>query len=389
MNKNAIIKIIRVSVFAILLLMIAGNIIVEYIDNVKSWSVFFILFCFVEVIIMAIILRSSKFVSKRFTILDFLSIAMFIGLLASFGRGISQINAIQNSFNGNNGFLSAYSKGIGAKGDESIESALENELEYRNEELNETALEEIYRTQAGNRIFIYIKQKDESIVELDFFTQDNLYYSYGNKHLIYYGTFSSVGHTTEETIRKDIANTMWRGVNTDEVGGPAWGVSNDEEIYSMTVNSAKVDDVIEIDEKDGKKYYFWIITDIEGIETIDDVKEAKIEMNGSAISEQRDINAMRTNKVGGLIATWKYVERDISLEYFYQLDNTATYMEIEGEIGEPNGNRGSGLILPYYQIDSNSYIVIAFSLNEYGEYDKVGMILLCSKDEVLDEIYPG
>lgn len=333
MNKNAIIKIIRVSVFAILLLMIAGNIIVEYIDNVKSWSVFFILFCFVEVIIMAIILRSSKFVSKRFTILDFLSIAMFIGLLASFGRGISQINAIQNSFNGNNGFLSAYSKGIGAKGDESIESALENELEYRNEELNETALEEIYRTQAGNRIFIYIKQKDESIVELDFFTQDNLYYSYGNKHLIYYGTFSSVGHTTEETIRKDIANTMWRGVNTDEVGGPAWGVSNDEEIYSMTVNSAKVDDVIEIDEKDGKKYYFWIITDIEGIETIDDVKEAKIEMNGCAISEQRDINAMRTNKVGGLIATWKYIERDISLEYFYQLDNTATYMEIEGEIG--------------------------------------------------------
>ncbi|MDE6750633.1 MAG: hypothetical protein K2K21_16465 [Lachnospiraceae bacterium] len=45
----------------------------------------------------------------------------------------------------------------------------------------------------------------------------------------------------------------------------------------MSVNSEKVDEVMQIDEIDGKKYYFWIMTNVEEIETIDDVKEAKIE----------------------------------------------------------------------------------------------------------------
>ena len=95
-----------------------------------------------------------------------------------------------------------------------------------------------------------------------------------------------------------------------------------------------------------------------------------------------------TGKVGGLIATWKYIEREINLEYFYQLDNTTTYQQIEEEIGEPNGSRGSGLIFPYYQIDNNLYVVASFSLNEDGRYDKVGMLLLCTQDEVIEKIYP-
>lgn len=61
---------------------------------------------------------------------------------------------------------------------------------------------------------------------------------------------------------------------------PAWGVSTDDQIFSMTINAKKVDDVILIDEKDGKKYYFWITTNVEEIKTIDDVKAAKIEING-------------------------------------------------------------------------------------------------------------
>lgn len=103
---------------------------------------------------------------------------------------------------------------------------------------------------------------------------------------------------------------------------------------------------------------------------------------------QKEMENMRTDKVGGLIATWKYVEREIDLDYFYQLDNTTTYKQIEEEIGEPNGVRGSGLIFPYYQIDNNLYVVVSFSLDEEGEYDKVGMLLLCSEEEVLEKMYP-
>lgn len=98
--------------------------------------------------------------------------------------------------------------------------------------------------------------------------------------------------------------------------------------------------------------------------------------------------SMRTSKVGGMIATWKYIERDIDLNYFYQLDNAISYKQITEEIGEPNGARGSGLIWPYYQIDDNLYVVASYSIDKEGRYDKVGMLLLCTKDEVLEKIYP-
>lgn len=103
---------------------------------------------------------------------------------------------------------------------------------------------------------------------------------------------------------------------------------------------------------------------------------------------QKEMDNMKTIQVGGLMATWEDVKREINLEYFYQLDGTITYNQIEEEIGKPNGYRGSGLVLPYYQISKNRFIVISFSLDEYGKYDKVGMIYLCNKKEVLEEIYP-
>lgn len=99
-------------------------------------------------------------------------------------------------------------------------------------------------------------------------------------------------------------------------------------------------------------------------------------------------NKLKTDRVGGLMATWEYIEREINSEYFYQLDNMTTYKQIEEEIGEPNGKRGSGMVFPYYQIDNNLYVVISFSLDVDGKYDKVGMVLLCTRDEVLEQIYP-
>lgn len=103
---------------------------------------------------------------------------------------------------------------------------------------------------------------------------------------------------------------------------------------------------------------------------------------------QNKTDNMKMIQVGGLTATWEDVKREINLEYFYQLDGTITYEQIEEGIGKPNGYRGSGLVLPYYQISKNRFIVISFSLDENGEYDKVGMIYLCNKKEVLEEIYP-
>lgn len=35
-------------------------------------------------------------------------------------------------------------------------------------------------------------------------------------------------------------------------------------------------------------------------------------------------NEIKTDKVGGTVATWEYIERDIRLDYFYHLDSKAT-----------------------------------------------------------------
>ena len=124
-------------------------------------------------------------------------------------------------------------------------------------------------------VFVYFKEA-EDIAEIEFFRRDDLYYRSGSKVLVYGGAGDGTDYTVEETIKKDIANTMWRGVGNKEVSGPAWGVSCDEQIYALTVNGQKMEEVIEIDEKDGKKYYFWMISDVGEIETMEDVSGLKI-----------------------------------------------------------------------------------------------------------------
>ena len=274
--KNSM-KLIRVGLFSILLLLFSAYMIVEYVDNIKLRLIIFIILFIATVIAAVILLRSPKCAVSRIIILDILNIVIFVGLLGTFGRELMAINEVRNAFEGNNGFVSAYSKSIGDKGYEDIGSAVEDAIESRKKTTNQNELEEIYRVQTGDKIFIYFKES-ENIIEFEFFKQDDLYYSYGSKLLMYYGAGSSDGSTVEETIRKDIANTMWRGVESNEVGAPAWGVSLDEQISSMTINSMKVDDVIQIDEKDGKKYYFWITTNTGEIETIEDVKGAVIQL---------------------------------------------------------------------------------------------------------------
>lgn len=103
--------------------------------------------------------------------------------------------------------------------------------------------------------------------------------------------------------------------------------------------------------------------------------------------EQKEGEQLKVRKVGGLIATWEYVDREVTLSYFYNLDNSKTYGQILDEIGKPNGYRGSGIVLPYYQVGDN-YVVIAFSRDENGEYDKVAMVYLYTCDEVIERIYP-
>ena len=171
----------------------------------------------------------------------------------------------------------SYSKDIRSKGYEDLESAVKDIVEYRGRHLEQNETEEIYRVRMENKEYVYWKEP-ESIVELEFFRQDDLYYYSGSKVLTYVGVGSNDSYTITETVRKDIANTMWRGVGSEKGKAPAWGVSDDEQIFSVTINDKEVDNIIPIDKNNGKNYYFWIMLNADGIETIDDVKEIKIEV---------------------------------------------------------------------------------------------------------------
>ena len=275
------IKVIGISLLLIISLMIIVSVIVKFVDNMKIRNILFSILCIALVLSMFVLLKAPKVV--RWTVGFLWGIIIFIGMIVSIVsavRDTSKTREIVTIFQGNNSFTRSYSDDIGAKGYDDINSILDDEIENRKKtrNLGDGDLEEIYRIQVGEKIFVYLKEKEVKIVEYDFFRQNDLYYRSGVMGLSYNGVGASNSYTAEETIRKDIANTMWRGVGSNEVGAPAWGVSTDENISSMTINAEPVDDVILIDEIDGKKYYFWITTNVEGIETIDDVKAAEIEM---------------------------------------------------------------------------------------------------------------
>lgn len=89
--------------------------------------------------------------------------------------------------------------------------------------------------------------------------------------------------------------------------------------------------------------------------------------------------------VGNMVATYEYIDRDIPIEYFYDLNSSTTYSEIKNTIGKPNGARGSGIVEPYYQV-GDQYVVIWFSHNESGEYDKILGMYLYTRDKFVEEI---
>lgn len=235
---------------------------------------------FLDVILTVLFLKSRKSAKRRIIILDLINIVLVVGLFSDFAIRLSISNQWQDAFEGNNGTYGVYARGIGGKGYEDIEDAIDAELTSKEQTLNLNETEEIYRIHTGNRNFVYFKTPG-SIIEYEFFSQDNVYYSSGHRTLVYYGLGSSEGYTTEETIRKDIANTMNRGLYYEEVGAPIWGVSDDERVFSMTIDSEKPDDFILVEQKAGKKYYFWIMTHFEGIKTIDDVQSLQIEIYSS------------------------------------------------------------------------------------------------------------
>lgn len=91
--------------------------------------------------------------------------------------------------------------------------------------------------------------------------------------------------------------------------------------------------------------------------------------------------------VSGAFVSYKYIDRKLSLDYFYKLDSTSTYEQIVDEIGEPNGEFGSGMIYKYYEIEDDLYVSLSFNCSD-KYLENVSLVQLCTGNEILDVIFP-
>lgn len=271
------IKIIRIAAFLIILLFLlneAADTIVACADTVndavkiKNILAHMLPFVFILFIVLLILLiKNPGLAVLRVTILDALNIVMFIALLMLLERNVKILQEISSFVVESNNFCAGfYTNGIGGDlGHADMEKMLEDEIERIERTGNHNELKEIYRIQTDEKTFIYYKETDaKEMLEIALYKQDDLYYKLGSTHIMY-DWKDNDSFTTEATIRSDIANTMWRGDGNKKLSAPAWGVSvsTDEQIFSMTVNSKNLDNVILIDENDDDRFYFWIITNIE------------------------------------------------------------------------------------------------------------------------------
>ncbi|MDE5748086.1 MAG: hypothetical protein K2I21_10990, partial [Acetatifactor sp.] len=87
-------------------------------------------------------------------------------------------------------------------------------------------------------------------------------------------------------------------------------------------------------------------------------------------SKEKESMSTKAVMIGNMIASYEYIDRNIDLTYFYDLDANTTYEKMVNEIGKPNGAMGSGIITPYYRV-GEQYVVIWFASDEDGTYTNI------------------
>ncbi len=141
-------------------------------------------------------------------------------------------------------------------GERDLEKAIEKEV--FKERLGNDTYDEIFRFKNGNRVFVYF-QGENQVDCYEFRIEDEKYYQVGESNVIYYGFFEH-HYSDMETIRSDISICInGNPFATDAV--PVWGITENENVDLMKINSVGVDFVKEISDTNGGKYYFWLIQD--------------------------------------------------------------------------------------------------------------------------------
>lgn len=284
-------KIFGIIIFCFLSVNILSIIIPKLIVSVMLRN---ILFMIGSVVVIAIgILLFFKMHRKRGIILVYIlnaviliSIPVILFLtVGTMGKIIRYINY------GNNRYNCSYNRSIGGWGYSNVDEAVSRIVMKNNrgigfkkfeEQFGSVNFEKLYSVSEGNYVWTFYRydfgSDVTSILSMEFYKENNKYYLFGNTSLMYgENDFTSSGHSDEDTIRADIAISIFGRIKDKGIIYPAWGVSENSEIANAYINGVQVDHVEEITIGDGKTYYFWVIKDIGEIEDINEIENIAVE----------------------------------------------------------------------------------------------------------------
>ena len=77
---------------------------------------------------------------------------------------------------------------------------------------------------------------------------------------------------------------------------------------------------------------------------------------------------------GGGFATYKYIDRNLTLNDFVDIKIGMTYKDITDKLGEPNGIYGAGIQWPFYETVDKTYIVLWVGLEPDSKLGNIRVV---------------
>lgn len=176
-------------------------------------------------------------------------------MVLAFSRVFNSIPEI-NPYWGNNANASTCTNMPSGFGKRDLESAIEKAV--IKEKLRKNIYNEIFRVENEDRVWVYFQGKNQ-VRCYEFRLEDGRYYCVGSSSAVYYDFFEH-NYSDIDTMRSDISFSLrWNSYTID--AKPIWGVTENENVSLIKINSVGIDFVKEISDTDGGKYYFWLIED--------------------------------------------------------------------------------------------------------------------------------
>lgn len=206
---------------------------------------------------------------RVFIIFTIITILGLFGAVFIFTGGIDSKNKIL----GNNLHATFYSRGMGQKAYETLEDAMKTVAkDYVKED-------ELYTAQIQNVAKVFMLHKNE-VIGYEFLIREGHYYYIGERKNVFYFENQPEKYDWETTVLSDLSCSTRKSykiiihIGKKYMVLPAWGISDNEKIGDVMIDGQEIDEIITF-EQEGKKYYLWIIHDLQ---TENDAADIKISL---------------------------------------------------------------------------------------------------------------